>query len=142
MFERHGRNQGQRDGAADAALNLPARPKPDLIMAVAFPGYRDSYLAAYGDAHRARRWREERRRAEELSGAASPAKQSAKASQTGRAFDQGWRDGYDGKAGKPPRAPEHLEAYRNGHRLGVRDRGYARARELRRERAQDHSFER
>ena len=143
MFEQRGREAGQCDGHADAALGLPARPRPDLVMAVAFTGYRDGYLKAYADAHRARRLQEERRRAEELSRFAKPAEPCKRSpSEIDRAFDRGWQDGFAGQLLKPPRPADQAEAYRNGHRIGTRDRGYARARELRAGKTRNHSRDR
>ena len=143
MFEQRGREAGQRDGQADAALGLTARPRPDLVMAVTFTGYRDGYLKAYADAHRARRWQEERRRAEEMSRIAKPAELRTRSpSVVDRAFDRGWQDGFAGQLLKPPCLADQAEAYRNGHRLGTRDRDYARARELRAEKTRNNSRDR
>lgn len=112
-------------------------------MAVAFTGYRDAYLTAYADAHRARRWQEERRRAEELSRTTTPEVQRVKRqSQTDQAFDQGWKDGFSGKQSRPPWSSDQADAYRNGHRLGTRDREFTRARQLRAEKTRDHSRDR
>lgn len=142
MLDQHGREHGQRDGHTDGGMGRAVRPRPDLLLAVAFPGYRDSYLTAYAEAHRSARWQEERRRADTMSKSAGPSRSAAKPSGTDRAFDQGWRDGYGGNTVKPPRPQGQTEAYERGHKLGARDREYARAKELRRARAQDHSFER
>ena len=145
MFECHGREQGTADGNADAALRLPARPRPALMMAVTFPGYRDGYLSAYRDAYRTRSWQEDRQHAERLAGRignqAVQHGSTLKQRTIDRVFEEGWQHGFHGKASavnKLSGSAEEVDAYTRGYRIGVRDRDYARARDLRREHQRDH----
>ena len=142
MFERHGQDHGRRDGNADAALARPARPRPDLAVSLLSSGYRDSYLQAYRDAHRARTWHEDRLRGEQMASRQQKVAGRGKAFTTSRndqaAFDRGWHDGYDGKPAKAPTEPSSADAYGRGYRIGTRDRDFARAKELRRKMQQDH----
>jgi len=57
------------------------------------------------------------------------------------AFDAGWRDGEYGAEASPSkvaRTPDEIAAYGRGYRIGVRDRDFKRARQLRAKQARDH----
>ena len=51
MFEYLGREDGERDGTADACDGLSKHPKPDLKLSLLSSGYQDSYFAAYHGAY-------------------------------------------------------------------------------------------
>lgn len=147
MFDQHRAHQGRADGEADAALGRPSRPRPDLLFAVAFSGYRDTYLSTYRDAYRQRMWQEERLRSEGMATRAHPkptVRRTNPRSALRRevvAFDAGWRDGENGAEASPAKAartPEETAAYARGYRIGVRDRDFKRAKQLRAQKARDH----
>lgn len=51
MFEVIGREDGERDGTADARDNLSKHPRPDLKLSLLSSGYQNSYFAAYHGAY-------------------------------------------------------------------------------------------
>ena len=130
MFDWEGRDKGQRDGMFDAQLNRGRRPRPRLHLALLSDGYRDAYLVAYKNAYDNVQREIEYERAKELaenarlvSGSTVPKDQR---------FDQGWRDGYDGKDTPPKELSyDELRTYERGHRLGAQQREYDRANQLR-----------
>lgn len=130
MFERRGREQGQRDGINDAQLHRPRKPRPSLRLALISDGYRDAYLVSYKQAYDHMERRQENLRANEL-------RQDGRLLQgsqvpTNHRFDQGWRDGFDGKDTPPDGLSyDDLRAYERGHRLGAQQRDYQRSNQLR-----------
>ena len=51
MFEYLGREDGGRDGNADACDGLSKHPRPDLKLSLLSSGYQDSYFTAYHGAY-------------------------------------------------------------------------------------------
>jgi len=51
MFEYMGREDGERDGNADACDGLSKHPRPDLKLSLISNGYQESYFNAYHGAY-------------------------------------------------------------------------------------------
>ena len=51
MFEYVAREDGERDGTADARDGLTKYPRPDLKLSLLSNGYRDTYLKTYQGAY-------------------------------------------------------------------------------------------
>lgn len=130
MFERDGRDKGHRDGMNDAQLNRARRPRPRLHLALLSDTYRDAYLVAYKIAYDQTLRGVENQRTLELAETARLA--SGSTVPKDQRFDQGWRDGFDGKD-TPPKGLtyEELRTYERGHRLGAQQKEYDRANQLR-----------
>lgn len=137
MFEWKAREQGRADGQADAMLNRPRRPRPDLFRALISNQYRDTYLIEYKCQYDYQRREEEAAQARDLiekshliAGESVP---------DDRIFERGWRDGFDGKD-TPPKGLSHdqIKTFERGHRIGRQQREYKMAEELRQRSQNQH----
>ncbi|MBV1864888.1 MAG: hypothetical protein KUG74_10685 [Rhodobacteraceae bacterium] len=138
MFEWRGREQGRADGQADARLNRPRRPRPNLLTAVLSNSYRDEYLIAYKDHYDGQRLQEEREQAHELAQKSNLI--AGNAVPKDQMFERGWREGFAGKD-TPPKGLSHdqIKTYERGHRLGSQHREYEMANQLRQKSRHQHS---
>ena len=131
MFEGKGRDQGDADGRADALLNLARRPRPDLILAILFTGYRDAYLKNYRITYDAARRAGEYQRSDQLRKQVRTAQTNHTTLQD-RIFERGWKDGYEAREQDTQGLSKDDKAsYQRGVNLGQRHREYEHADQLR-----------
>lgn len=140
MFEKRGRKDGERDGRLDAKESYARDSRPNFSLALAFNGYRDSYLTAYRDAYNRQSWinsklTDQKELAKQEAHKISKETKIPPALQKSE-FERGWADGFNGKEAEPS-SPNQIkdgkgadQHYLHGYKIGSRDRDYARAREL------------
>lgn len=140
MFEKRGRKDGERDGWLDAKESYARDPRPNLGLALAFNGYRDSYLGAYRGSYNRQLWinsklTDQKELAKQEAHKISKETKILPALQKSE-FERGWADGYNGREAdliSPHQTKDTKRAdqfYLRGYKLGVKDRDYARARDL------------
>lgn len=135
--ESRGYHDGRQDAEHDALQDLPPRPRPRFLPSLISDGYQREYAMAYKKTYEAQRRYRERRLAEELAQASKLIAGSQVPKD--RAFEQGWRDGFDGKD-RPPSGLTHddLRAYERGHRHGSQTREFELKQRLRRQPRRQH----